>query len=140
MKINLKIPTLILLVIFFASCRSDSLPNDVAFDSARWKNGDSRTRGGMAHNLQQKSILAGKTKSEVAELLGKPDSQPESENWLYEVDFGTMFGKSVTTPINLNVNFDLSTEKVTGTIFTGGLLFGIYTVTPPSLKFFKTTK
>jgi len=132
---NLTKIILIFVCVFIASCKTDSLPNDIAFDSAKWKSGDSRTRGRMAHNLQHSSILANKTKFEVIGILGEPDDQSDSNNWFYKVDFGNGFGTSVMTPINFNVKFDEKTQRVIGTIFTDGQLFGIYMIIPLRLEF-----
>lgn len=43
-----------------------------AFDAAGWKNGDDRTRLGMAKDLVSSGILIGKTKEEAIQLLGEP--------------------------------------------------------------------
>lgn len=136
MKTKSKILILILAISFAVSCKSDSLPNNLPFNSEEWKTGDSRRRGRMAHDLQQKSILVNKTKFEVVELLGKPDEQSNSKNWLYRVNFENKPVISVTSQINLSVNFDVETEKVSNTFFTGGLFFGIFTIISPALKIF----
>lgn len=112
--------------VLITACKADSQLNNLKFDSTNWKSGNSRARGNMAHDLQRSSILANKTKVEVVELLGEPDNQKDSKIWLYKVNFGDTFTLPLSSQINLNVFFDDQTDQVTGTIFTGGQLLGIF--------------
>lgn len=84
------------------------LINNEKFDSAKWKNGDKRTRGKIVYDLQNSKVLIGKSKSETSELLGKDDYS--SPNRLtYEID------TNILTDIYFSVHFDEKTEKVVST-------------------------
>ncbi len=122
---NLNSIILIFACVLIVACKADSQPKHLKFDSTNWKSGNSRARGNMAHDLQRSPILADKTKVEVVELLGEPDNQKDSKTWLYKVNLGDTLTSPISSQINLNVFFDDQTDRVTGTIFTGGQLFGI---------------
>lgn len=78
-----------LFVLWGASC-SDSNSNELQFDTRQWKAGDFRHRGQMAKSLREHSILMGKTKEEVRQLLGDP--QKEEVGYLsYKLDLGSAF-------------------------------------------------
>ncbi|MCI0462349.1 MAG: hypothetical protein L0Z62_35810 [Gemmataceae bacterium] len=72
---------LALAVVFLAL--GGTLTNEVAngllysqtpFDSERWRAGDKRQRARMIGDLHDQGILLGKSRAEVIELLGPPDS------------------------------------------------------------------
>jgi len=111
--------TLIALAIFgfallcaVAGCESDRTGSGYfsqkKFDSKVWKMGDLQVRGEMANNLllQRDLLLVGKTKSQIEELLGPPDSTNQinemlvspgstrTESWEYDVDLGEKFFSS----------------------------------------------
>lgn len=101
----------LILTLTMLSCGTNiqSDKNDLEFDSKKWKSGDMRTKGKMTDNLVNDSLLIGKTKGEVLNMLGEPDQQTESrfhyifdpgieymsEPWTYwlSVDIDTTSGK-----------------------------------------------
>lgn len=78
------------------------------FDSAKWKQGDKRTRGRMIYDLQAGKILIGKTESEVLDLLGTED-HPCANHKTYVID------ANVPTDIYFSIHFDSETRRVTTT-------------------------
>lgn len=82
--------------------------NNDQFDSAKWKRGDARTKGKMVYDLQKSKILIGKTKAEVAELLGK-DDYPSENRKIYEID------TNVLTDEYFSIHFDEKTQNVIST-------------------------
>lgn len=74
-----------------------------AFDSGAWKSGKPGVRGRMVHDLVDRGLLVGKTRSEVKRLLGEPDQ--EGEGFLaYFVFFGAdhAAGPAYTIQVELN--------------------------------------
>jgi hypothetical protein len=60
------------------------------FDSQKWRDGDTLTRGTMFIDLFTKRKINGKTREEVLALLGEPDKKSTSsdyEIWHYRVEF-----------------------------------------------------
>lgn len=94
------------LVFFFvlANCSRET-----EFDSERWKSGNKKVRGEMVLDLIHKPILQGKAKSQIADMLGKPD-QNENSSWAYFVDDGGLFGVNFGSPYLL-VRFDSVSNK-----------------------------
>jgi hypothetical protein len=74
------------------------------FDSSAWKQGDIRVRGEMVESLCAQSLLSGKRKNEVLDLLGKPDVDHEVQ-LRYQVDVGRRIAWEVF-PVSLIVEFD----------------------------------
>jgi hypothetical protein len=99
---------LVLIFCFLTAC--DFTLNNLKFDADKWKNADLRTRGRMLKDLKNSKILEGKTKSEVEELLGRPNSNIPN-NWVYKIDLGHKFGSHAWT-YNLNVEFHTEAETV----------------------------
>lgn len=63
-----------------------SAPSPQEFDSKEWLSGGSSARGSMVQDIIDRDLLKAKTKVEVEQLLGKPDSQYSGERWHgYEV-------------------------------------------------------
>ncbi len=102
--------TLVLFLVFCFSTACDSTPNNLKFNSEKWKSADLRTKGRMSKDLRNSKILEGKTKSEIENLLGKPIFE-NSEVWIYKVDLGHKFGDAVWA-YNLNIIFDDNTKTV----------------------------
>jgi hypothetical protein len=102
---------LILLCTIFISCKSQS--KIIPFDSAKWKTSDAETKHQMANDLVKNETLTGKTKSEIIELLGKPNQETSSKDikFYYRLDDGYFLG-SKTFEYSLVVIFSQETEKV----------------------------
>lgn len=84
----------------------------VEFSQEEWLNGDRRTRGRMVDNIIEDSILIGKSKMEVLNLLG--DQGDTTGNFSYQVDIGLKtgpFGLGGVWLFDLNVHFDTLTNK-----------------------------
>lgn len=89
--------TIFILAILFSLSACNILLNREKFDSLKWKNGNARVRGSMAHDLEDSRILTGKTESEVAEILGKPEtywSYPIETNLFWETYFSIEFNET----------------------------------------------
>ena len=61
------------------------------FDSQKWRAGDGITRGTMIVDLYRGRTLNGRSRDDVAALLGEPDkkrkgSMSGSEVWLYQIE------------------------------------------------------
>lgn len=110
-------------VAFLCGCGS----SDAKFDSKAWKAGSSSSRGAMVQDMTDRGLLIGKTRSEVVDLLGKPDmcgvSTPRTVFSAAcsdgKVDW---FGYNVVTiprcrfwKCYLNVNFSSDTYRVEDT-------------------------
>jgi hypothetical protein len=54
------------------------------FDSLEWRSGDASVRGAMAQDIVDRKLLDGKSRTEVEDLLGKPDYQ-ETDSGGYKV-------------------------------------------------------
>jgi hypothetical protein len=62
---------------------------DTPFSSEEWVRGDARSRGRMVHNLLASRVLMGKSREEVARLLGPPDDEGAfGLSFRYRVDVG----------------------------------------------------
>jgi hypothetical protein len=107
---RLKAIFILILTITVLSCGTiNKSDNDLDFDSKKWKSGDIRTKGKMTDNLLNDSLLIGKTKDEILEMLGEPDQRTASrlhytvdpgieymnESWTYwfSVEIDTTSGK-----------------------------------------------
>lgn len=69
----------------FDSRYTSGLNEPVPFDRELWRTGKARHRVGMAHYLADKKLLDGKTRAELVEMLGEPDSDrpgDEGMRWL----------------------------------------------------------
>jgi hypothetical protein len=71
---------LLLVTAVISSCDTPSRK----FDSIEWKSGDASVRGGMAHDIMDRQLLDGKSRTEIEGLLGKPDYQ-ETDWYGYKV-------------------------------------------------------
>ncbi|PYT34946.1 MAG: hypothetical protein DMG58_03570 [Acidobacteria bacterium] len=126
--LNTKTPKLVLVTMIPAALLCGCGRTDSKFDSKEWKTGGASYRGAMLPDLTERGLLIGRTRTEVAELLGKPDmcgaangDEPtvvpancsdEKVNW---------YGYNVVTiprcyfwKCYLNVNFDPGTNRVEG--------------------------
>lgn len=81
------------------------------FDPERWRTGDPRQRMRMAGDLHR--FLSGKTRAEVEEMLGLPDSAT-SGGW--RLVRGSMIGLFEWTE-EVNVRIDRDTGRVTEVTF-----------------------
>ncbi len=85
------------------------------FDKAKWLNGDRRVRGEMVDKLIADSILIGKSKSDVLQMLGSPTASDTTSPLVYEVDLGKKngpLGLGGTWLFFMTVHFDTTTNKV----------------------------
>jgi len=98
------------LTILSCGTNNDSNNNDLEFKSENWKSGDMRTKGKMTENILNDSLLIGKTKAEVLEMLGEPDQQTTSRLH-YTVDPGIEYMNEPWT-YWLTVDFDTTNQKV----------------------------
>ena len=94
------------LILYSCGTGSQTEKNNEKFDGKKWKTGDFRTKGKMTDNILNDSLLIGKTKAEILEMLGDPDQYNErifhyavdsgvkymNEPWIYwlSVDFDTI--------------------------------------------------
>jgi hypothetical protein len=111
-QMNLKSILLLVFVLFAASC-SDSQPNDLLFDSDKWKQGNIRVRGQMVRSLvDQQHILVGKTVAETEELLGEPSVR--AKNILtYRISWGSILeDHDIVFRYYLFVELDKATQTV----------------------------
>jgi outer membrane protein assembly factor BamE (lipoprotein component of BamABCDE complex) len=74
------------LLLLLLGCAETNRMDNVKFNQEEWSIGDYRTRGNMVENMIEDSILIGKSKMEVLELLG--DQGGTSGNFSYPVDLG----------------------------------------------------
>jgi len=113
MKQKTKFFALSMVFVFLLAC--GVVVNNEKFDSAKWKNGDERTRGRMIYDLQNSKVLIGKTKREVAEMLYESErikefSEDLSKNaWHFGTDTNTFWD------LYFAVYFDEKTERVVST-------------------------
>lgn len=93
---------------------SDLTTNDrLKFDPVQWANGDIRVRGKMVDNIIDDSLLIGKTKKQVIDLLGEQGDP--SGNFSYTVDLGLKtgpMGLGGKWLFSLNIHFDTINKKV----------------------------
>lgn len=83
--------------------------NSSEFNSDKWKQGDKRQRGKMSTYLIENQIIDNKSKNEVTELLGNPDSK--SGNCIsYDLDLGGI-SKQVNWTYFLEICFDEKSGK-----------------------------
>ncbi|SRR6266550_6138150 len=68
-----KTPKLALVAMIPAALLCGCSRTDSKFDSKEWKAGGASYRGTMVQDLTERGLLIGRTRTEVAELLGKPD-------------------------------------------------------------------
>ena len=93
-----------------ASC-GDSKPNDLAFDSKTWKQGDPRARYQMKADLIKDDRLVGKTRNEIIDMLGPGDR--EQQSYLqYEIDNGSLPTILMIARVYLTLIFDDSSQRV----------------------------
>lgn len=112
-------PLVIILSIFslVTACDTHTATNEKTdFNKDKWQAGDWLTKGKMVDNIASESILIGKTKNEVIELLGQPnDSTYTSDRYYWTIDRGLKtgpLGLGGTWLFKLNVNFDTIDYKV----------------------------
>jgi hypothetical protein len=84
-------------------------PSSKRFDSADWKRGDQSTRGAMVQDILDHKYFLGKSRSQINELLGRPDYQ--DDDW---------YGYKVVTAIRchmwvcrMDITFDPKASLVT---------------------------
>jgi hypothetical protein len=85
------------------------------FNQANWLNGDRRIRGEMVDKMISDSILIGKSKSDVLQLLGDPTASDTTSPLVYEIDFGAKtgpLGLGGTWLFYMTVQFDSISNKV----------------------------
>lgn len=87
----------------------------INFDKAKWLSGDRKIRGAMVDKMISDSILIGKSKSDVLQLLGSPTASDTTSPLVYEVDLGLKVGPlglGGTWLFFMTVQFDTTTNKV----------------------------
>ena len=111
MNRNLIFITPFLLIVL--GCVQEKQNEKIKFNKEVWLQGDWRTRGKMVDNIIEDSILIGKSKKEVLNLLG--DQGDTIGNFGYFVDIGLKsgpFGLGGIWLFNLNIHFDTLENKV----------------------------
>ncbi len=58
----------------------------IKFSSEGWKQGDAVTRGRMWEDLHKSDILIGKTKQQVTDLLGPPDTEAKDVCGMFDTE------------------------------------------------------
>jgi hypothetical protein len=104
---------LLISVLFVFGCSEKNSREKIKFNHEEWLQGNMRVRGKMVDNIIEDSILIGKSKIEVLELLG--DQEDTTGNLSYAVDIGLKtgpFGWGGVWPFNLNIHFDSLINKV----------------------------
>ena len=99
-----------LLVIALGLIYSCGIFDRKSFDAAAWRVNGQRERGRMVRDLKASKILNDKTRVEVIEMLGTPDSETE-QTITYVVDVGHKFGSNPWL-YNFSVIFDTTTNRV----------------------------
>ena len=101
-----------ILLIFFG-CGKEKQNEKIQFNQEEWAKGDWITRGRMVDNLIDDSLLIGKSKTEIVNLLG--DQGDTRGNFSYPVDLGLTigpFGIGGTWLFYLNIHFDTIEHRV----------------------------
>jgi outer membrane protein assembly factor BamE (lipoprotein component of BamABCDE complex) len=106
---------LVTMTLLASACLRDVKLNNLTFDSNKWKTGDMRTKGQMVYDLKNRKLLVGKTKQQVAEMLGACEG-PDRNRWSYRVDVGIRFGG--VWSYWFNVIFDEQNQTVKTTSLT----------------------
>lgn len=94
-------------------CIEENQHDKVVFNKEEWLNGNESIRGKMVDNIINDSILIGKSKIEVLNLLG--DQTDTTGNLSYQVDLGLktgILGLGGAWLFNLNIHFDTIQNKV----------------------------
>lgn len=98
---------------FFKYSEQNKIRESIKFNRDEWLHGDIITRGKMVDNIIEDSILIGKSRSEILNLLG--EQRDTTGNFSYQVDIGLTtgpFGLGGVWLFNLNIHFDPLTNKV----------------------------
>jgi hypothetical protein len=94
-------------------CRQEKQPETIRFNRDQWLSGDIRTRGKMVDRLIKDSLLIGKSKKEIINLLG--EQKDTTGSFSYQVDIGLNsgpLGLGGKWLFDLNIHFDPSSNKV----------------------------
>ena len=111
MKSRLTYSLLILFIVI--GCQQQKQEDKMKFNKEEWIRGDIRTRGRMVNDIIEDSILIGKSKKEIVNLLGEQGDT--TANFSYQVDIGLRtgpFGLGGVWPFTLNIHFDTLNSKV----------------------------
>src|SRR5262245_10362764 len=114
-KFQVKNHLVILVILFLTGCSTDPKFESIKFNSEQWINGDRRLRGTMVDSLMADSLLYGKSKSGVIEILGEPTASDTIGPLVYQVDFGKTtgpFGMGGIWLFFLTIEFDSTSNKV----------------------------
>ena len=109
-----KLLTFIALTVL-SGCSMSNNNEKIEFNREEWLQGDRRTHGKMVHNIIEDSILYGKTKAEVLNLLGNPTASDTIGSFAYVVDIGLKIGPlgmGGTWLFFMTVQFDTINNKV----------------------------
>jgi hypothetical protein len=104
-----------LAIIVLQGCTGRNDDEHLDFSHEQWLQGDWRIRGKMVNSIIDDSILFGKSKPEVINLLGEPTAGDTIGLIVYVVDIGKKvgpFGMGGTSPFYMTVQFDSVTNKV----------------------------
>ena len=104
----------ILIFLTFSCIRE---PQQIKFNKEIWKNGDWKKRGSMVDNIIHDSILIGKNRNQIADLLYEKDCLTDTTitMFYYRVDLGKAIGPlglGGSWLFDLRVQFDSTTNKV----------------------------
>lgn len=95
---------LMLVGVMSSSC-TDGKPNDLKFDSIKWKAGNPRQRGQMVHDLFENHGLRGKQRAEIINVLGHGQMN-ETTFISYEISYGHVLEKISVSRLYFIVEFD----------------------------------
>jgi len=96
-----------------AGCDKHQRKKSIPFDQQTWIEGDREVRGQMVDHLINDSLLFGKTKEQVAEMLGGDGDT--TLNLSYTVDIGYKtgpYGLGGVWLFELDIRFDSLTKEV----------------------------
>ena len=108
-----KLIIILALLFIVLGCGQEKQNEKVKFSRKEWLQGDRRMRGKMVDNIIEDSILIGKSKMEVLDLLGNPGDT--TGNFSYQVDIGLKTGPLGLGGVwlfDLNIRFDTLENKV----------------------------
>lgn len=98
-------------LIALSACNSN---DPITFNSAAWKNGDRYLRGRMVDDLLRDSLLIGKTRKEVTDLLGSVGENASDSAWTYYTNNGDTGPLGLGGPwmFALQIDFDSASGLV----------------------------
>ena len=78
---------------------SQVLYSSRSFEADHWRSGDVRQRARMVSDLLRREVLSGKSRAEIADLLGPPDGEG-AVVWEYDYIYGDLIGDAFELPFS----------------------------------------